>query len=182
MNATRNGSNGARHPLVMAYLDSLERELAGSENRSEIVQSVREHIDEALATAPEPSDATTVQEVLNELGPVERISAVEERPAAAVAPRRQWGLLLAGVLAVISLGLVLILPFVSIPMAIATLAIGVVSLVHRTESRGAGWTVVIVSTLTLLVALAAWFFFLRPVPGPIGDPTGIPTEVGSTSG
>ncbi|MBN9141446.1 MAG: hypothetical protein J0H23_11530 [Micrococcales bacterium] len=180
MNA--NHERRSQDPMIAAYLDSLARELTGTENRDEVLQSVREHIDEALASAPEPVDAATVRAILDELGPVERISAGQDRPAAVPAPRRQWVLLVTGALAVASLALVLVLPFVSVPLALATLAVGIVALVRRRESRRGGWAVVIVSSLTLVVALVAALVFVRWAPGtPTEEPSRTPTQVSSPS-
>jgi hypothetical protein len=60
--------------LIEVYLQDLERALAGSEaaERDDVVCSVREHID--LFLAGEPITEERVRQVLDNLGPVERIA------------------------------------------------------------------------------------------------------------
>jgi hypothetical protein len=64
------------------YLQRLRSELRGTRSvvADEVEQSVREHIDIALATAQSPVGATDVIGVLDRLGPPERWLADEERP------------------------------------------------------------------------------------------------------
>jgi hypothetical protein len=64
------------------YLERMRRELRGTRSvaADEVEQSVREHIDIALAQAPSPVGATEVIGVLDRLGPPERWLADEERP------------------------------------------------------------------------------------------------------
>ena len=64
------------------YLQRMRTELRGTRAvvADEVEQSVREHIDIALATAQTPVGATDVIGVLDRLGPPERWLADEERP------------------------------------------------------------------------------------------------------
>jgi len=64
------------------YLQRLRTELRGTRSvaADEVEQSVREHIDIALATAQSPVGATEVIGVLDRLGPPESWLADEERP------------------------------------------------------------------------------------------------------
>lgn len=64
------------------YLQRLRSELRGTRSvaADEVEQSVREHIEIALAHAPSPVGATEVIGVLDRLGPPERWLSDEERP------------------------------------------------------------------------------------------------------
>lgn len=64
------------------YLQRMRSELRGTRSvaAEEVEQSVREHIEIALAHAPSPVGATEVIGVLDRLGPPERWLAGEERP------------------------------------------------------------------------------------------------------
>jgi hypothetical protein len=64
------------------YLQRMRTELRGTRSivADEVEQSVREHIEIALATAQAPVGATEVIGVLDRLGPPERWLADEERP------------------------------------------------------------------------------------------------------
>jgi len=74
MNTTPNA--GLSHPLVVAYLDDLERALssADQQERVDTLASVREHLTDALAGDAEPT-TKQVRAVLDELGSVEQIAA-----------------------------------------------------------------------------------------------------------
>lgn len=65
------------------YLQRMRSELRGTRSvvADEVEQSVREHIEIALAEAPGPIGATEVISVLDRLGPPERWLADEDRPA-----------------------------------------------------------------------------------------------------
>ncbi|HKS21486.1 MAG TPA: hypothetical protein VJZ76_01710 [Thermoanaerobaculia bacterium] len=65
------------------YLQRMRSELRGTRSvvADEVEQSVREHIEIALADAPGPIGATEVIGVLDRLGPPERWLADEDRPA-----------------------------------------------------------------------------------------------------
>ena len=73
--------------LVEAYLDDLDRALAGIDpaERADVVASIREHVDASLGDRPTAAD---VREVLQRLGPVERIAreADVSTPALAASP------------------------------------------------------------------------------------------------
>lgn len=73
------------HPVVGGYLAQLDAAAAAAGvsggRRAELRTEIRGHLDDALAAAPELTDAV-VAEVLDRLGPVEEIVAAEvaERP------------------------------------------------------------------------------------------------------
>jgi hypothetical protein len=73
----------AARERVDNYLQRMRTELRGTRAvvADEVEQSVREHIEIALATAQSPVGATEVIGVLDRLGPPERWLADEERPA-----------------------------------------------------------------------------------------------------
>ena len=185
MNDARPAAGDLSHPLIAAYLDNLARELDGAEDRDEVVQSVREHIAEALSRAPESTDSASasVRAVLDELGPIERITAMQDRSPSFMEPGPPWILIGVGILAVASFALVFVVPFVAIPLAVATLAIGVMAVArhrhrHRDRKR-AGWAIVVISTLTLIAALIGALIFVRwgpsaPTDGPTRSP--VPAE------
>jgi hypothetical protein len=62
------------------YLQRMRSELRGTQTADEVEQSVREHIEVALAGAQSPVGATEVIGVLDRLGPPERWLADEDRP------------------------------------------------------------------------------------------------------
>ena len=73
----------AARERVDNYLQRMRSELRGTRSvvADEVEQSVREHIEIALASAQSPVGATEVIGVLDRLGPPERWLADEERPA-----------------------------------------------------------------------------------------------------
>lgn len=163
MNTDSRKTKMTNHPLVHSYLTNLARALGETEDRDEVLESVREHIAEALATHADPTDGKTVQKVLDELGPIERIIAMQaEPPAAAHALTRSWAPISVGIIAVASLALVLVMPFVAIPLALSCLTIGVVAATQKAPQRKrAPWVIiVIISALTLAIALFGVLFSL----------------------
>lgn len=157
-------------PLIAAYVTSLERALAHSEDRDEIVASVCEHIVEALCDT-DPADPETVRLVLEDLGPVERIAALSgattpgSEPAA---PPNSWAAKAAAMAAFLSLVLVFVIPFIAVPLAIGALLSGLLMLPGNSSRRGpTAWLAITVSTASLLIALLGAAFFLpqgEPVP------------------
>ena len=170
MTTTRTAMN--KHPLVEAYLADLDRALRGSDPRehAEILASVAEHIDEALPDAPSTGD---VSRVLAELGPVDAIAAstTPAEPHDTGHPPR-WLPALSLAMAGASLALLLLNPFVALPLALAALVMGLVQLRADTSSRPLTWAAVAVSTATLLGAAILAFLLLsvgqddHPVPSP----------------
>ena len=63
------------------YLQRMRSELRGTQSADDVEQSVREHIEIALADAPSPVGPTEVIGVLDRLGPPERWLADEDQPA-----------------------------------------------------------------------------------------------------
>lgn len=77
-------SQSTTHPLAAAYLEELDRLLAGIDpgERAEVMSGVREHLEGALATH-DPVDEDAVREALAELGPPQAVAdeAYAGRPA-----------------------------------------------------------------------------------------------------
>lgn len=133
--------SATRLPLVEAYLDDLDRALAGIDpaERADVVASIREHVDESLGDEPTSQD---VQEVLRRLGPVERIAREADLTAPAIlsapgaghgspSPGRAGPALLA--LAALSLALIPAVPVAAVALA---LAVGVAALVQARRANG----------------------------------------------
>ncbi|MCC2309961.1 HAAS signaling domain-containing protein [Cellulomonas chengniuliangii] len=74
---------GQHLSLVESYLDDLDRALAGIDpaERADVVASIREHVDASLGDQPTAAD---VHEVLQRLGPVERIAREADAGAPAL--------------------------------------------------------------------------------------------------
>lgn len=163
-------------PLINAYLASLERALIASPDREEIVSSVREHITDALGVGPWDADA--VRTVLNELGPVERIASLSEASTGVAEPEipsKSWGAVAATAAAFLSLVLVLVVPFVAVPLAVGALVAGLVTLPRKPlRRRSTDWLAIGLSAATLLIALLGALFFL-----PQGEP--VPAGPGSSA-
>ena len=107
------------HPLVAAYLEELDRLLAGIDpgDRAEVMSGVREHLDTALHGS-DPVTDDDVRAVLAELGPPHAVAdeAYADRPPAVVPPvprvgpmSRVWVPILVVILQVIALLFVLII-------------------------------------------------------------------------
>lgn len=170
MTTTRTAMN--KHPLVEAYLADLDRALRGSDprERAETLASITEHLDEALGNAPS-TDA--VRRVLAELGPVDAIAAstTPAEPHHAAQPPR-WLPALSLAMAGASLALLLLNPFIALPLALAALVMGIVQLRSDASSRPLTWAAVAVSTATILGAVILAILLLSvsqdddPVPSP----------------
>lgn len=114
---------GLQHPLVVAYLDDLSSALAAADprERAETLDGVREHIRDALAAGGDASDSA-VRSVLAQLGPVDPIAA----DATAVVPgllgeRRDWMPVVVLTAAVVSLAVVVPLPWLGAALALGSL-------------------------------------------------------------
>lgn len=150
---------GRSHPLVLAYLDDLDRALAGADpqERLDTLTAVNEHLTEALAGDTVTDDQ--VRTVLADLGPVERIAAVSTPvpDAGDARPSTRWSApaLLVGSLA--SLALVPVMVWLAPVVAIGCLIATVILLRRGAAPRALLRAAAIVSTVTLLttVALAA---------------------------
>ncbi|MEU6479823.1 hypothetical protein ABZ858_23640 [Streptomyces sp. NPDC047017] len=74
-------SNALTHPLVRAYLASVDREAAvlSDDRRRDLVADLREHIESVL---PQDADDATVQQALDQLGTPREIAAaaIAEEP------------------------------------------------------------------------------------------------------
>lgn len=159
------GAGPRRPALVDAYLTDLERALGGLEGseRDDVVAAVSEHIEDYLAqTAGSDAD---VAAVLEHLGPVERIAreAWDTAPPVLVVPgpstgRDAWpswapsGFV---VLATVALTLIVVNPFLALPIALATGAVSTVGARRHPRSAGVYWSAVALSAVAVLVAVAA---------------------------
>lgn len=132
-----------RLPLVEAYLDDLDRALAGIDpaERADVVASIREHVDASLSEEPTPQD---VQDVLRRLGPVERIAREADAtgpallgPASAAAPHRVGHPARSGpallALAALSLALIPAMPAAAVALA---LAVGIAAVLGARRTDG----------------------------------------------
>lgn len=167
------------HPLVQAYLADLDRALAGADprERAETVDAVREHLDTAL---PQEPTSDQVQEVLGELGPVEAIAAAATPAGPTAAPgqappssRVDAFAVGTAVVAVVSAVLLLPVPFLAIPLALAALVGAVVHLRSGRPGRAWAWTAAVVAGATVLTGavlallLLSWGGSSSPAPGPV---------------
>ncbi|MCC5946853.1 MAG: hypothetical protein JJT89_00220 [Nitriliruptoraceae bacterium] len=101
--------------LVEAYLHDLDRALPHLEvdERRDVVDSVREHIDAALAERADRPTAVDVERVLQELGPVEAIAhdadpgstAVPDRDPRGAPDRGSWPMAASYLLAALIIGM-----------------------------------------------------------------------------
>lgn len=152
------------------YLQRMRSELRGTRSvvADEVEQSVREHIEIALANAQTPVGATDVIGILDRLGPPERWLAEEERPAWRQFVDRirsapdDWrlaflafGLFLASFLLFQLIGPLLILPAMLASRAYVELAR------DRGEALGARrWLVY--PAIAVVLAIAVGFFIVGP--------------------
>lgn len=156
-----------QHPLVLAYLDDLQRALVGvdARERADILVSVREHLAEALPGSASDAD---VRRVLAELGPVDVIASAATPDAdAAVPPRGDEGDSLAVVsagAAVVGALLLVPLPLVGVPFALFALVTAAVHLRRSWRARRIAWAALLLAASTLLAA-AVMAFTLLPAGG-----------------
>ena len=167
-------------PIVDAYLRDLDRALAGRDDQAEVLESVREHIDEALdIPAGGESESERVRRVLDDLGPVERIAAALPVDPASAPSDSIWADVVIMLAAFASIALIIFVPFVAIPLAVATLTWSIVGLIRvRAPHRRLGFlrVTVVASTLSLLlVAFAAAFLLPRGQTGEITSITIVET-------
>ena len=157
-----------------SYLQRLRSELRGTRSvvADEVEQSVREHIEIALAGAQAPVGATDVIGVLDRLGPPERWLADEERPAwrRVIAKFRStpddwrlaylaFGLFLASLLLLpLGIGALLLVPAMIVSRAYVELAR------DRGEPLGARRWLVYPSIALVLALLTALFIIGPPLP------------------
>lgn len=165
-----------KHPLVEAYLADLDRALRGTDprERAETLAAIAEHIDDALAG---DTDSASVRRVLSDLGPVEAIAATTEPAAAPGGQGARWLPPVTLVMAGAGLALLVVNPFLAIPLALASLVIAVVLLRTDRRSRAVSWAAAAVAGATLLGALALALLLLSvgqdddPVPSPVESAT-----------
>lgn len=134
----------AGHELIEAYLDDLARALSEAEpaEREEVLRTIREHIDQALAQKPHPIRRSDVSEIVAALGPAEDVAAELPRAAPVAetsAPRPTWpnwvsiAVLVCDALALASM---LFMPFLSPFLALLAVVIGIWgACVHRRRHR-----------------------------------------------
>jgi len=130
--------------LVEAYLDDLDRALAGIDpaERADVVASIREHVDASLGDRPTAAD---VREVLQRLGPVERIAreadvgaalAASPDPSPGASPDDRWprwsGAALLG-LGALAIALIPTAPVAAVAVALAA---GIAALIGVRRAPG----------------------------------------------
>ena len=154
------------HPLVRAYLQDLDRTLAGTEDRAEVLDAVTEHITSAAAALPGPPTTAQVQDILAGLGPVERIAAAgapardrEEGTAPqSVPPQRQadgaWLGTPSGIVALVSLILSVFLLPLFLPLAGLSLVLAIIALVRRRPRPRSALVITIISSVLIVAYLA----------------------------
>lgn len=155
------------HPLVRAYVQDLDRMLAGTEDRTEVLDAVTEHVSSAAAALSGPPTTAQVQDILAGLGPVERIAAAgasaAERaknaaPESAPPPQTQadsaWLATPSGIVALISLILSVFLLPLFLPLAGLSLVLAIIALVKR-RPRPRSALVITISSSVLIVAYLA---------------------------
>jgi len=150
---------GLTHPLVVAYLDDLDRALAtaDAQERLDTITAVTEHLRDALDGTSEPT-TVQVRAVLDDLGSAEKIAAAAtpaSTPGASASDitkpsRGDW---VPPVLLGISIAS-LVLPFVGGLLALGTLAAAIVLLKRETHRRGMLKATIAVSAVTLVVTAA----------------------------
>ncbi|MDO5503830.1 MAG: DUF1700 domain-containing protein [Actinomycetia bacterium] len=160
-----------RHPLVQAYLADLDRALTGSEERerAETLSAITEHLDQRLSHG---ADEAEVRRVLGELGSVDTI-ADTATPQAAVAHEERSHPLAAIALAsaVAAAVLLIVMPFVALPLAVLALTVGLIHLITRRPGRGMAVAGVILATATLLASIVLAFTLFATDSGePQSDP------------
>lgn len=176
---TKAPHTGTSHPLVVAYLDDLERALAPADGqeRRDTIASVTEHLTDALGGDAEPT-TEQVQAALADLGPVDQIAAgatpasatptsatpVSATPASAPVPadeprRRDW---VAPTLLGVSI-VSLVLPLFGALLAVGCIVAAAVLLRSESPRRGLLRATIGVSIATLVfttfftVTSVAWY-------------------------
>ena len=147
---------GISHPLVVAYVDDLDRALesADQQERLDIIAAVREHLTDALGGDAEATNEQ-VRAALDELGPIEHIAA-EATPAATTPASalpaekvRDGGWVAPALLATSIVSLVI--PFLGALLAIGCIATAVVLLRSGSPRRPLLHATVAVSIVTLVI-------------------------------
>ncbi len=144
-NSILEDSRSGEARLARAYLSDLEQALKGAgvttREAQDTVSAIRERLEEALMTG----DSGEVGRTLDALGPVEAIAAAGELPGGGSAeiqarqPRSDGpdiALLLCSVAALVGL---IVVPFVAIPLGVATLILSALRL--KRDGRRSGLTV-----------------------------------------
>lgn len=145
-----------RHPLVAAYLQDLDRALAGADDgeRQDVLASVEEHIEEAMASGRHQDQ--DVGGVLDRLGPVERIAREVTARGTPALDQATEGSQLSGyglaVAAGVALGLLVFVPLLAVPLA---LVVGVLAISGIRERRQPGWLYWAAAGLSVVTLLTA---------------------------
>jgi hypothetical protein len=152
----------APHRLLTAYLADLDRALLAvdPQERADTLASVREHVADALAGAVDPTDEQ-VRRIVDELGPVERIAAACTPAVPGPPPDGgQWVGPALFISSVVSLALVVIVPWLAITIAAVCLVVTLIRLRRPGGPRALLRAAAVLSAVTLLATLAAAAFFL----------------------
>ncbi len=173
-------TSGASHPLASAYLDELTSALAGTDprERAETLDAVREHIADFLAERDDPSDED-VREVLSQLGSVDQVAASAQGAAPDPARQTRRPLYVPGLLtaSVISLLLVVLMPWLGVPVALACLVVSAIELRGSRKHDPLLRATVVVSSFSLLAVLVMSLTLL----GTSGAGTPLPAQTAAST-
>ncbi len=142
---------GLSHPLVVAYLNDLERALAlaDAQERIDTIAAVTEHLTDALGGDAEPT-SEQVRAVLDELGSVEQIAASATPASTLPAEQKQEGGWVAPALLATSI-VSLLVPLFGAPLAIGCLVTAVVLLRNGAPRHHLLRATVAISSITLVI-------------------------------
>jgi hypothetical protein len=173
IDAHRTQRTGSLPAAAQAYMDELKVSLEGADRLEgdEVLTSIREHLDEQLAVLghrPTPAD---LNEILSRLGSVDQVLATVEYRAPvqsrdSLSGRAVWLSRSAVVAGWLSLVLLLINPFVALPLAVLAVVTGLVGMrTHDTQRR-----VYVVALVLGLLGLLAPVSFVALLGGPSPAP------------
>lgn len=179
--------SGPGAALVSAYLADMERALRHADpgERDEVLAAVTEHIEQALAEKPQPISGADVEDVLADLGPVDRVAAgldqdagrgtTARRPGA----RPRWAPAATVFVGALSLPLIVVNPVLAALAAVVAVTAGVVGSRSQDGSqRGLyrlGAALGIVSLVLLLVAALTLLASGSNPPAEPSPPQPVPT-------
>jgi uncharacterized membrane protein len=158
-------SASVQRQLIDAYLSDLDHALSGLDQseRVDVLVSVREHIADALSERPEPLSTADVEIVLSQLGPVERIASAANISASlphvgGTDEKPRWSKAIAAVLialSIVSLVILLIMPFLSLALALGITICAVIGVRANkgSASRVPYWIATALGSFTLLIGL-----------------------------
>ncbi|HEX8497898.1 MAG TPA: hypothetical protein VF661_11950 [Actinomycetales bacterium] len=148
----------ASSPLVDAYLSELADALseANPRDRADIIAGIEEHLEHSLSKDRDPAH---VRQVLDALGPADRIAAEAgiEAPAREATVPASWLASTGLVVAALSVVLLAVNPFAAVPAALVAVVLCLISLRVEPQHRrraGAGLGVAAVPIVFALVVMS----------------------------